>query len=155
MAAGLIQHAFAGVDQQDRQIAGRCAGRHVTRVLLVPWRVGNNKFAFLGREIAVCHINGNSLLALSLQPVDQQRQIEFFTLGAMTLTVVMQRRELIFINLTRIVQQSANQRAFTVIDAAAGQEAQQAFCCCWATIQASTPPSLAICCASVVFMAAP
>jgi hypothetical protein len=39
----------------------------------------------------------------------------------------MQRRELIFINLARIVQQAANQGTFAVIDAAAGQKTQQAF----------------------------
>lgn len=45
----------------------------------------------------------------------------------MTLAVVVQRRELIFIDLAGIVQQTANQGAFTVIDAAAGQKTQQAF----------------------------
>lgn len=39
----------------------------------------------------------------------------------------MQGGELVFVNLTRVMQQSANQGAFPVIDAAAGQKAQQAF----------------------------
>ncbi len=44
VTAGLIQHAFTGVDQQNRQVAGGGAGRHVTGVLLVPRGVGDNKF---------------------------------------------------------------------------------------------------------------
>jgi hypothetical protein len=71
-----------------------------------------------------------------------------------TFAVVVQRRELIFVNLARIVQQAANQGTFPVIDAAAGQKTQQAFVLLRVQV-ASTPPSLAICWAIVVFMAAP
>ena len=90
----------------------------------MPRGVGDNKFALLGREVAVGDIDGNPLLALGLQTVNQQRQIEFFALRTVTFAVIMQRGELIFVNLTGIVQKPANQRTFTVIDAAAGQKAQ-------------------------------
>ncbi|CNV32608.1 Uncharacterised protein [Salmonella enterica subsp. enterica serovar Bovismorbificans] len=83
-------------------------------------RVGDNKFSFFRGEIAVRDVNSNALLTLGLQPIDQQRQIEFFSLRAMTFTVIMQRRELIFINLQGIVQQTTYQRTFTVINAATG-----------------------------------
>lgn len=83
-------------------------------------RVGDNKFSFFRGEIAVRDVNSNALLTLSLQPIYQQRQIEFFSLRAMTFTVIMQRRELIFINLQGIVQQTTYQRTFTVINAATG-----------------------------------
>jgi hypothetical protein len=127
VTTGLIEHAFARVDQQDRQVAGGRAGGHIAGVLLVPRGVGDNKFALLGREVAIGDVDGDALLALSLQAVHQQRQIQFFALGTVTLAVVMQRRELIFVNLAGIVQQAANQGAFAVIDAAAGQKTQQAF----------------------------
>ena len=127
MATGLIQHAFARVDQQNRQIAGRGAGRHIAGVLLMSRRVGDNKFTLLGREVAVGHVDSDALLALRLQSVYQQRQVELFALGAVTLAVVVQRGELIFIDLTRIVQQAADQRAFAVVDAAAGEKTQQTF----------------------------
>ncbi|CAH0282288.1 hypothetical protein SRABI106_03309 [Rahnella aquatilis] len=39
----------------------------------------------------------------------------------------MQRRQLIFVDLTGVMQQAPDQGAFAVIDAAAGQKAQQAF----------------------------
>ena len=46
--------------------------------------------------------------SLGLQAVHQQRQVQLFALGAVTLAVVVQRRELVFIDLARIVQQAAN-----------------------------------------------
>ena len=91
MTASLIEHAFARIHQQNRQIAGGSAGGHIAGVLLVPRGVGDNKFAFLGREIAIGDIDGDALLAFSLQAIHQQRQIQFFTLRAVTLTVIMQR----------------------------------------------------------------
>ena len=49
-----------------------------------------------------------ALLVDGLQAVHQQRQVQLFALGAVTLAVVVQRRELVFIDLARIVQQAAN-----------------------------------------------
>lgn len=46
VATSLVQHPFARVDQQDRQIAGGGAGGHVAGVLLMPWGIGDDKFAF-------------------------------------------------------------------------------------------------------------
>ena len=45
VALGLRLHAVAGVDQDDGQIAGGCAGGHVARVLLMTGRVGDDEFA--------------------------------------------------------------------------------------------------------------
>jgi hypothetical protein len=45
VAAGLRQHALARVDQDDREIGGRGAGRHVAGVLLVAGRVGDDELA--------------------------------------------------------------------------------------------------------------
>ncbi|MNZ55908.1 hypothetical protein D3C78_738440 [compost metagenome] len=91
------------------------------------WSIGNDKFALLGGEIAIRHVNGDALLALGLKAVHQQGQVELFALRTVTLAVVMQRGELVFVNLTGVMQQTPNQRAFAVIDAAAGQKTQQAF----------------------------
>lgn len=77
MAAGLIQHPLAGVDQDDGQIAGGGAGGHVARVLLMARGVRDDKFALGGGEIAVGHVDGDALLALRLQAVYQQRQSSF------------------------------------------------------------------------------
>ncbi len=71
VTTGLIQHTFTRVDQQNRQVAGRRAGGHVTGVLLVPRGVGDNKFTLLSGEIAVRHVDGDALLALGLQAIHQ------------------------------------------------------------------------------------
>lgn len=92
----------------------------------MPWGIGDDKFAFFGREIAIGHVDGDALFALGLQAVHQQRQIELLALGADAFAVAVQRRQLILVDLAGIVQQATDQGAFAVVDAAAGQKAQQA-----------------------------
>ena len=91
VTAGLIQHAFTRIDQQDRQIAGRRAGCHIAGVLLMTGSIRDDKFAFFGGKITVGHVNSDALFALGLQTVNQQRQIELLALRAMTFTIVVQR----------------------------------------------------------------
>ena len=76
MAARLGQDAAARIDQQHGEIAIGRAGRHVARVLDVARRVGDDEFPPRRREIAIGDVDGDLLLALGLQPVDQQREIE-------------------------------------------------------------------------------
>ena len=64
MAARLYQHAFARIDQNNREVGSRCAGDHIARVLLVARGVGHDEFAPVGAEKAVGHIDGDALLAL-------------------------------------------------------------------------------------------
>ena len=135
--AGLRQHALARIDQDDGQVGGRGAGHHVARVLLVPGRVGDDELAPLGGEEAVGDVDGDALLALGRQPVDQQREIELLALGAEPARVALERRELIVEQRLRFVQQPADQRALAVIDAAAGDEAQQLLARLWAASQRS------------------
>ncbi len=122
VATGLIQHAFAGVDQYDGQITGGGAGRHVAGVLLVARGIRDDKFALGGGEITVGHVDGDALLALRLQAVDQQRQVQLLAGGAELLAVGLQRFELIFINLLGVVQQATDKGALAVIHAAAGEK---------------------------------
>ena len=76
MAPRLRQHALARIDQHDGEVGGRGAGRHVARVLLMAGRVGDDELALRRREEAIGDIDGDALLALGLQPVDQQREID-------------------------------------------------------------------------------
>jgi hypothetical protein len=73
MPAGLDDDALARIDQHQREIDGRGAGRHVAGVLLVPRGVGDDERAPLGREKAIGEIDGDALLALIFKPVEQQR----------------------------------------------------------------------------------
>ena len=82
VTARLRQHALAGVDQDHRQVRGRGAGHHVARVLLVARRVGDDELAPLGGEEAVGDVDGDALLALGRQPIDEQREVELAAVGA-------------------------------------------------------------------------
>ena len=76
MATGLLDQPVAGIDQQDGEIGVRRAGRHVARELLVARRVGDDEGAPRAGEEAVGDVDGDALLALGLQPVEQQREVD-------------------------------------------------------------------------------
>ncbi len=125
MPAGLRQHALAGVDENDGEIGGRGAGRHVAGILLVARRVGDDELALVGGEVAIGDIDGDALLALGRQPVDQQREIEIAALGAELFRIALECRELVVEQQLGFIEQPADQRGLAVVDAAAGDEAQQ------------------------------
>jgi hypothetical protein len=126
VAAGLGEHPFAGIDQDHRDIGGRRARHHVARVLLVARRVGHDELAVLGGEVPIGHVDRDALLALGRQPVEQQREVEIATLRADLGRVGLERGEVILEHQMRLVQQPADQGALAVVDAAAGDEPQQA-----------------------------
>ena len=76
MAPGLGDDALARIDQHHREIGAGGAGRHVAGVLHVAGRVGDDEAAPLRGEEAVGDVDGDALLALRLQAIDQQREIE-------------------------------------------------------------------------------
>ena len=76
MPARLRQQALARVDQQDREIGVRGAGGHVAGILFVAGRVGDDERTLFRREIAIGDIDSDALLALGLEAVDQQREID-------------------------------------------------------------------------------
>ena len=125
MAARLGEHAFAGIDQDDGEVGGGSAGDHIARVLLVPRRVGHDELATVGGEETVGDIDGDALLALGGQAVEQQRVVEFAATRADLARVALQGRQLVLEQHLRFVQQPADQRALAIVDAAAGDEAQQ------------------------------
>ncbi len=126
VAVRLRQQPFARIDQQHGEIGGRSAGRHVAGVLLMARRVGDDELALAGREEAVGDVDGDALLALGLQAVDQQRHVERFAGGAEARRILGESRELVFVEQLAVVEQAADQGRLAVIDRAAGEEAQQA-----------------------------
>ena len=125
--AGLGQHAFAGVDQHHGDIGGGRAGGHVAGVLFMARAIGHDELAFVGGKEAVGHIDGDALLAFGGQAVDQQREIHGFALGAVLGGIFFQRGQLVVEQALGVVQQAPDQGALAVVDAAAGDEAQQGF----------------------------
>ena len=116
--------AVARVDEQDRDVGGRGAGGHVARVLLVPRRVGQDELAPRGREVPVRDVDRDALLALGLQAVGEQREVD--RPGRAVLRRLLDRADLIFVHRSRVVQQPADQRALPVVDAPGRADAEQA-----------------------------
>ncbi len=124
VALGLLQHPFARIEQDHRQVGRRGAGHHVARVLLVARAIGNDEASLECCEIAVGHVDRDPLLALGAQPVGQQRQVER-PLAAAALACLSHMVELVLEHLLGVVQQAADQRALAVVYRAGGCEAQQ------------------------------
>jgi hypothetical protein len=125
MAARLDAHALLGVDEHHGGIGGRSAGGHVARVLLVARAIGDDELALRRLEVAVRHVDGDALLALGLQAVDEQREVRHFAGGAPAAAVVRHGGKLVIENLAGVVQQAPDERALAVINAAAGDETEQ------------------------------
>ena len=122
---GLGQQALARVDQQDRQIGVRGAGRHVAGVLLVSGRVGDDERTPRRGEIAVGDVDGDALFALGLEAVDEQREIDLLPDRAVLLRITFERGELILEDQLLLVEQAADQRRLAVVDGATGEQAQR------------------------------
>jgi hypothetical protein len=116
--------AVARIDQKHGQIGGGGAGCHVAGVLLVARRVGDDELALVGRKEAVGDVDRDALLALGLQPVDQQRQIDVLADRAVFLRIPLKRRQLILEDQLGVIEQTADQGRLAVIHGAAGQEPQ-------------------------------
>ena len=125
VAARLRQHALARIDKDHGKVGGRRTGDHVARILLVPRRIGDDELALFGREKAIGDVDRDSLLALGGKPVDEQREIDLTALRTDALAVGLERGELILEDHLAVVEQPPDQRRFAVVDAAAGDEAEQ------------------------------
>ena len=127
MATGLGLHAITGIHQNDGQIAGRRTGGHVAGVLLVTRGVGDDEFALGRGKVAIRHINGDALLALGLQAVHQQRQVDIIARGAALFRIAGDGFQVILVDHLGVVQQAPDQGALAVVDVAAGQKTQHLF----------------------------
>ena len=107
---------WRGVDEQHGEIRCRGAGRHVARILLVAGRIGDDEGARLGREEAVGDIDGDALLALGGEPVDEEREVEAAAGGAVPARGRFQGRDLIVEELFEFVQQAPDEGRLSVVD---------------------------------------
>ena len=123
VAAGLLDHALARIDEHDRQVGGRGAGDHVAGVLLVARGVGDDELAPRGREVPVGDVDRDALLALGAQAVGEQRQVHVAV--AAPLGGLRDVLELVLEDRLRVVQQPADQRRLAVVDRPGRREPQQ------------------------------
>ncbi len=113
VTARLLDHALAGVDQDQGHVGVGGPRDHVARVLGVPGRVGNDELALGRGEVAVGHVNGDPLLTFGPQAVGQQGQVG---LGAATLLAgAADGLELVLEDSLGVVEQAADQGRLAVV----------------------------------------
>jgi hypothetical protein len=122
MSTRLRKHPETGVDQNDGDVRGRSARRHVPRVLNVAGRVGDDELALLRREVAVRDVNRDALLALCSEAVRDEGQVDDV---ALLIRSAFDRAQLIFVEPVRVVEQASDERGLAVIDRTDRREPQQ------------------------------
>ena len=127
MAASLCNHSCACIHQNNCQICRRAAGNDITGVLLMSRSVRNDKFTSIGGEVAISHINCNTLFAFSLQSIEQQCIVDMLTCISYTFTVAFQRIQLVLIQFLAVKQQATDQCRFSIIHRTGCQQPQQVF----------------------------
>jgi hypothetical protein len=90
----------------------------------VAGRVGDDELPFRGREVTVSHVDGDPLLALGLQAVHQQRQVDVAR-RAVANAVRLDGRELVLVDEFGVMEEPPDERALPVIHASTGEEAQE------------------------------
>ena len=123
VAARLLDHALARVDEDDRHVRSRGARDHVARVLDVPRRIRELKAAAGRDEGAVGDVDRDALLALGAQAVGEQSEVDVAVAAA--LRRLLDVLELVGEDLLRVVEQPADQRGLAVVDRARRDEAEQ------------------------------
>ena len=116
MPDGLFQHAVAGVHEDHSHVGRGSACDHVTGILYMSRRVGNDELPLGGGKIAVGHINGDALFPFGPQTVGEQCQVDLLAAGAFTGTF--DGLKLVLKNSFAVIQQTADEGALTVIHTA-------------------------------------
>ena len=124
VAARLLGHPVADVDEDQRQVGGRAPCDHVARVLRVARAVGDQEAPPRGGEGAVGDVDRDALLALGAQAVGDQREVDVAV--AAPPRRLLDVLELVGEQRLGVVQQPADQRRLAVVDGAGGREAQEA-----------------------------
>jgi len=109
VAFGLDLYAVAGVNEDDGEVAGGGAGSHVAGVLFMAGGVGDDEFAFIGGEVAVGDVDGDSLFAFGAEAVGEESEVDLAFAGSAVFDgIFFDGGELVFVDALCVVQQSAN-----------------------------------------------
>ena len=76
MTACLFQHTLTCIDQNDDRIGMAGAGDHISRVLNMTGRIGDNELPDRCGKISIGDIDRDALFPLSTKPVGQERQVD-------------------------------------------------------------------------------
>ena len=120
VAPGLVAHAFQRVDDQHRAVGLRGAGDHVAQEFRVAGRVDQHHVARAGAEADLRGVDGDALVALGLQRIEQERPFERH---AAPRADGFEHLQLALGQAAGFVQQSPDQRRLAVIDMADDDDA--------------------------------
>jgi hypothetical protein len=93
--------------------------------LLVPWGIDDDEASARRLEIAPSDVDGDALLALGLEAVEQQTEIDLLAVDGTVLRGERDCRALILGDASGIPQEAADQRRLAIIDRAAGEQLDQ------------------------------
>ena len=120
VTAGLVAHAFERVDDQHRAVGLRGAGDHVAQEFGVAGRVDQHDVARAGAEANLRGVDGDALVALGLQRIEQERPFERH---AAPRADFLQHLQLALGQAAGLVQQASDEGGFAVIDMADDDDA--------------------------------
>ena len=108
MATRLFFDASRSINDHEREIRRRCTGGHVGGVLNVAGTIGDDELALRGGGVAIGHVNGDALLALSTEPIGDETQVHFS--NSTVSRSARYRINLVVKELLRVKKQAANNR---------------------------------------------
>lgn len=117
---GLVAHAFERVDDQHRAVGLRGTGDHVAQEFGVAGRVDQHDVARIGAESDLRGVDGDALVALGLQRIEQERPFERH---AAPRADGFEHLELAFGQAAGLVQETADQRRLAMVDMADDDDA--------------------------------
>ncbi len=92
----------------------------------MPRGVGHDEGPPRRREVPVGHVDGDALLALCGQAVDEEGEVDGRPLCPKALRIAFGGVELVLRDCSGVVQEPADQRRLAIVDGAAGDEPQEA-----------------------------
>ena len=120
--AGLVAHAFGRIDHQQRGVGLRRAGDHVAQKLGMARRIDQDDVARWGAQADLAGIDGDALITLGLQRVEQERPFERH---AAARAHRLERVELAVGQAAGLMQQAADQGRLAVVDVADDDDPHQ------------------------------
>ena len=93
----------------------------------MPRGVGYDELALFSSKKTIGDVDGDALFALCCEAVDEEGKVNLAALGAYTFAVCFKRSKLIFKDHLAVIEQASNQRGFTIVNRATGDETQHGF----------------------------
>ena len=124
VAQSLRSDSSGGVDQHEPDVGSRSSNRHVARVLLVAWSVGDYEPAAIAQvHRTVGNVNRDALFSLCLEPVGQQAEIDVTLFDGRTGSAhIAGCGDGVVWNAVGFNQQTTDECALAVVNASAGDE---------------------------------